>query len=263
MVAAWSRRKALNRVAIWSLRERPARRRPPTSGPTPASARAGAGAAGGRGARPRHRPHLHRARKEPACRLRHRWRLRRCGGGSAGAVAGHAARRAGCADGRRDRPRRRCAHVPRWAGAGCTRHRRGAVTLAAVSRFADGAGQSRRGGFHACHLQGVADGLQRPPARAAGSGLRQRRQSRLLSGPVPQRPRGAGHEHGAGHRRLPPRVAGGGQGARRQSGSGATCYGLFDDASQAQRAAGAIAAANPGWWVRATVARPTHDRSAA
>jgi len=47
------------------------------------------------------------------------------------------------------------------------------------------------------------------------------------------------------------------------SGSGATCYGVFEDASQAQRAAGAIAAANPGWWVRATVARPTHDRSAA
>ncbi|SHJ27715.1 4-diphosphocytidyl-2-C-methyl-D-erythritol kinase [Aureimonas altamirensis DSM 21988] len=47
------------------------------------------------------------------------------------------------------------------------------------------------------------------------------------------------------------------------SGSGATCYGVFEDASQAQCAAGAIAAANPGWWVRATVARPTHDRSAA
>jgi 4-diphosphocytidyl-2-C-methyl-D-erythritol kinase len=47
------------------------------------------------------------------------------------------------------------------------------------------------------------------------------------------------------------------------SGSGATCYGVFEDASQAQRAAAAIAAANPGWWVRATVARPTDDRSAA
>ncbi|UHD47312.1 4-(cytidine 5'-diphospho)-2-C-methyl-D-erythritol kinase [Aureimonas altamirensis] len=47
------------------------------------------------------------------------------------------------------------------------------------------------------------------------------------------------------------------------SGSGATCYGVFEDASQAQRAAGAIAAANPGWWVRATAARPTHDRSTA
>ncbi|KHJ55974.1 hypothetical protein LA66_04990 [Aureimonas altamirensis] len=47
------------------------------------------------------------------------------------------------------------------------------------------------------------------------------------------------------------------------SGSGATCYGLFDDATQAQRAAAAIAAANPGWWVRATTARPTHHRRAA
>ena len=31
---AWSRRKALNSVATWSLRERPARSRPPSSGPT-------------------------------------------------------------------------------------------------------------------------------------------------------------------------------------------------------------------------------------
>ncbi|MCM2503175.1 4-(cytidine 5'-diphospho)-2-C-methyl-D-erythritol kinase [Aureimonas altamirensis] len=47
------------------------------------------------------------------------------------------------------------------------------------------------------------------------------------------------------------------------SGSGATCYGLFEDASQAQRAAGAMAAAHPGWWVCATNTSPTHDRKAA
>ena len=34
---AWSRRNTLNSVAIWSLRERPARSRPPTSGPTSSS----------------------------------------------------------------------------------------------------------------------------------------------------------------------------------------------------------------------------------
>lgn len=45
------------------------------------------------------------------------------------------------------------------------------------------------------------------------------------------------------------------QGARlaRMSGSGATCFGIFADASAAQGAAQAIAAAQPGWWVRATV----------
>lgn len=48
------------------------------------------------------------------------------------------------------------------------------------------------------------------------------------------------------------------QGARlaRMSGSGATCFGIFADASAAQGAAVAIAAAQPGWWVRATVTIP-------
>lgn len=35
----------------------------------------------------------------------------------------------------------------------------------------------------------------------------------------------------------------------RMSGSGATCFGLFESAGEAEAAAGAIAAARPGWWV--------------
>lgn len=48
------------------------------------------------------------------------------------------------------------------------------------------------------------------------------------------------------------------QGAQlaRMSGSGATCFGVLADASAAQGAAQAIAAAQPGWWVRATVTIP-------
>lgn len=44
------------------------------------------------------------------------------------------------------------------------------------------------------------------------------------------------------------------RGARlaRMSGSGATCFGLFDDAQAAARAAERLAEANPDWWVRAT-----------
>ncbi len=37
----------------------------------------------------------------------------------------------------------------------------------------------------------------------------------------------------------------------RMSGSGATCFGLFEAAAQAQAAAAAIAQAQPAWWVRA------------
>ncbi|MFW2343527.1 4-(cytidine 5'-diphospho)-2-C-methyl-D-erythritol kinase [Brevundimonas sp.] len=36
----------------------------------------------------------------------------------------------------------------------------------------------------------------------------------------------------------------------RMSGSGATVFGLYDDAGSAARAAGALAEAHPGWWVR-------------
>jgi 4-diphosphocytidyl-2-C-methyl-D-erythritol kinase len=36
----------------------------------------------------------------------------------------------------------------------------------------------------------------------------------------------------------------------RMSGSGATCFGLFASASDAGRAADAIAHANPGWWIK-------------
>lgn len=38
----------------------------------------------------------------------------------------------------------------------------------------------------------------------------------------------------------------------RMTGSGPTCFGLFGDAASAERAAAAIARAEPGWWVRAT-----------
>lgn len=39
----------------------------------------------------------------------------------------------------------------------------------------------------------------------------------------------------------------------RMSGSGATVFGLFDDAASAIKAADAISQARPGWWVRAVV----------
>ena len=38
----------------------------------------------------------------------------------------------------------------------------------------------------------------------------------------------------------------------RMSGSGATCFGLFASAHEAQAAARGIASSQPGWWVRAT-----------
>ena len=41
----------------------------------------------------------------------------------------------------------------------------------------------------------------------------------------------------------------------RLSGSGATCFGLFDDTSAARSAAAAIGEAHPDWWVVATEAR--------
>ncbi|MBI5164465.1 MAG: 4-(cytidine 5'-diphospho)-2-C-methyl-D-erythritol kinase, partial [Magnetospirillum sp.] len=37
----------------------------------------------------------------------------------------------------------------------------------------------------------------------------------------------------------------------RMSGSGATCFGLFAGEAEARAAAGAVAAARPGWWVEA------------
>lgn len=39
----------------------------------------------------------------------------------------------------------------------------------------------------------------------------------------------------------------------RMSGSGATCFGLFDDEAAAQTAAARLSSAQPGWWVRADV----------
>ena len=41
----------------------------------------------------------------------------------------------------------------------------------------------------------------------------------------------------------------------RMSGSGATCFALFDDRHAAARAARALAETRPGWWVRATYLR--------
>ncbi len=41
-----------------------------------------------------------------------------------------------------------------------------------------------------------------------------------------------------------------GAGLARMSGSGATCFGLYDSAPAARRAARRIARAHPGWWVR-------------
>jgi 4-diphosphocytidyl-2-C-methyl-D-erythritol kinase len=37
----------------------------------------------------------------------------------------------------------------------------------------------------------------------------------------------------------------------RMSGSGATCFALFDTSSQAAAASDLIAASRPGWWVQA------------
>jgi 4-diphosphocytidyl-2-C-methyl-D-erythritol kinase len=47
----------------------------------------------------------------------------------------------------------------------------------------------------------------------------------------------------------------GGAALARMSGSGATCFALFDDRSAATRAARALALAQPDWWVKATVLR--------
>ncbi len=41
----------------------------------------------------------------------------------------------------------------------------------------------------------------------------------------------------------------------RMSGSGTTCFGLFDDCRAAARAAQAIRATEPGWWVKPTILR--------
>jgi 4-diphosphocytidyl-2-C-methyl-D-erythritol kinase len=41
----------------------------------------------------------------------------------------------------------------------------------------------------------------------------------------------------------------------RMSGSGATCFGLFDDCRAARKAARGILAANPEWWVKPTLLR--------
>jgi 4-diphosphocytidyl-2-C-methyl-D-erythritol kinase len=37
------------------------------------------------------------------------------------------------------------------------------------------------------------------------------------------------------------------------SGSGATCFALFGSTREARAVARSLAAAHPGWWVRATV----------
>lgn len=45
--------------------------------------------------------------------------------------------------------------------------------------------------------------------------------------------------------------------AARMSGSGATCFGVFDDDAAAERAARQLGGAQPGWWVQAS---PTRER---
>ena len=42
----------------------------------------------------------------------------------------------------------------------------------------------------------------------------------------------------------------------RMSGSGATCFGLFEDRDALARAAATLAAAHPDWWVEPTTAAP-------
>jgi 4-diphosphocytidyl-2-C-methyl-D-erythritol kinase len=42
----------------------------------------------------------------------------------------------------------------------------------------------------------------------------------------------------------------------RMSGSGATCFGLYDSEGAAEAAANTLCAARPGWWVRKTVLNP-------
>lgn len=62
---------------------------------------------------------------------------------------------------------------------------------------------------------------------------------------------------------LEPRISGvlevlsalAGAGLARMSGSGATCFALFDDRSAAARAAASLVRNHPGWWVKATVLR--------
>ncbi|HEV2898308.1 MAG TPA: 4-(cytidine 5'-diphospho)-2-C-methyl-D-erythritol kinase [Pseudaminobacter sp.] len=50
-----------------------------------------------------------------------------------------------------------------------------------------------------------------------------------------------------------------GAGFARMSGSGATCFGLFETASEAARAAAQIQARQPGWWVVATESIASKD----
>ena len=52
-----------------------------------------------------------------------------------------------------------------------------------------------------------------------------------------------------------------GSGFSRMSGSGATCFGLFETGNVAKRAALAIRAKHPGWFVAATRSLPSPDRN--
>ena len=49
----------------------------------------------------------------------------------------------------------------------------------------------------------------------------------------------------------------------RMSGSGATCFAIYDTIDQAERAAHAIAESQPDWWVEATGIQTTEDRARA
>jgi 4-diphosphocytidyl-2-C-methyl-D-erythritol kinase len=75
--------------------------------------------------------------------------------------------------------------------------------------------------------------------------------------------RGRGNDLEAPARRLAPAISeviealGARPGCRlaRMSGSGATCFGVFDDAPAAARAAHSLRRARPGWWVISTATR--------
>ena len=96
------------------------------------------------------------------------------------------------------------------------------------------------------------------PPRTRSAAARRPRGSAGVAARAPQRSGGAGAPPAAGDRR-------GARGARRRSraaalarmsGSGATCFGLFDDAPAAARAArGACAGRDPDWWVASTATR--------
>ena len=54
-------------------------------------------------------------------------------------------------------------------------------------------------------------------------------------------------------------IAGTGARFTRMSGSGATCFGIFDSATAARKAAAQLQAEYPDWWITATASRPSPE----